>query len=37
MVTAVPLSITVKKPGFMSTVINVKDKLNWLANILFLR
>jgi Bardet-Biedl syndrome 4 protein len=37
MTTAVPLSLSLKKPGFVSTVINSKDKLNWLANILFLR
>jgi Bardet-Biedl syndrome 4 protein len=34
---SVPMSLTLKKPSFLSSAINAQDKLNWIANILFLR
>ena len=37
MMSAVPMSLTLKKPSFLSSAINAQDKLNWIANILFLR
>ena len=32
-----PESVRMQKPGMLTQVINQKDKLNWLANVLFLR
>lgn len=37
MMSAVPTSLTVKKPGFAQGAINSQDKMNWIANTLFLR
>ena len=37
MMQAVPSSLSVKKPGFAQAVINSQDKMNWIANVLFLR
>lgn len=34
---AMPPSMIVKKPSFSSAVINLKEKLNWLIHVLFLR
>jgi hypothetical protein len=35
---SMPISITgMKKPGFSSSVLNQKERLNWLIHVLFLR
>lgn len=37
MVSTVPQSMQMKKPTFLTNAINAKDKMNWIANILFIR
>ncbi len=34
---ALPIPMMIKKPSFSTSVINLKEKFNWLIHILFLR
>jgi Bardet-Biedl syndrome 4 protein len=34
---AMPVSMIIKKSSFVSSVVNLKEKLNWLIHVLFMR